>query len=101
MSCRSLLACSVSVENQLVSCWKFPCVLSFSLVAFDVLFLSLVLVSLTAVQLVLLLGFVLPGALCASWAWSAPVLGEFSAVISEYSLRPFLPLSPPSGIPIM
>ena len=33
----------------------------FSLVAFDVLSLSLVLVSLTAVQLVLLLGSVLPG----------------------------------------
>ena len=51
-----------------------------------IFYLSLIFVSLITVCLdVFLLGFILPGILCASWTWltiSFPVLGKFSAIIS-------------------
>ena len=59
----------------------------FSLVAFNILSLSLIFVSLITMCLsVFLLGFILPGTLCASWMWliiSFPTLGNFSAIISS------------------
>ena len=57
----------------------------FFLVAFSILSLSLIFVSLITVCLNLL-GFVLPGTLCASWTWltiSFPMLRMFSAIISS------------------
>ena len=53
---------------------------------------------------VVLLGFVLPGTLCTSWAWltvSFPTLGKFPAIISSHIFSgPFF-LSSPSGTHIM
>ena len=59
----------------------------FSLVAFYILSLSLIFVSLITECLgVFLLGFILPGTLCASCTWltiSFPILGKFSGSISS------------------
>ena len=59
----------------------------FSVVAFNILSLSLIFVSLITMCLsVFLLGFVLPRTHCASWTWltiSFPMLGKFSAIISS------------------
>ena len=68
--------------------WEFPCVcLFFPLVAFNNLSLSLIFVSLITVCLgVFLLGFILPGTLCAYWTWltdSFPMLGKLSDIISS------------------
>ena len=53
----------------------------FSLVASNILSLSLFFVSLITMCLgMFLLGFILPGTLCASWTWltiSFPMLGKF------------------------
>ena len=52
-----------------------------------IFYLSLIFVSLITMCLsVFLLGFILPGTLCASWTWliiSFPMLGKFSAIISS------------------
>ena len=77
----------------------------FSLAAFNNFSLSLIFVNLITMCLsVFLLGFILPGALCASWTWVAisfPMLGKFSTIISSnIFLGPFS-LSSPSGTPIM
>ena len=57
----------------------------FSLVAFNNFSLSLIFVNLITMCLgVFLLGFILPGTLCASWTWVAisfPMLENFSAII--------------------
>ena len=59
----------------------------FSYVAFSILSLFLIFVSLITVCLsVFLLGFILPGTLCASWTWltiSFPMFGKFSGIISS------------------
>ena len=76
-------------RNMLITLMGFPlyviCHVSF--VVFNNLFLSLIFVSLITVCLdVFLLGFILPGALCASWTWftlSFRMLGEFSAIMSS------------------
>ena len=96
--CHSLLACRISVENSadnLIVPWYVIC--HFSLVAFNILSLSLIFVSLITVCLsVFLLGFILPGTLCVSWAWltiSFPMLGKFSAIISSSNFSQVLFLS--------
>ena len=52
-----------------------------------IFYLSLIFVGLISVCLVvLLLGFILPGTLCASWTWltiSFPMFGKFSGIISS------------------
>ena len=59
----------------------------FYFVAFNILSLSLIFVSLITMCLgVFLLGFVLPGAMYTSWTWLIiffPMLGKFSAIISS------------------
>ena len=68
----------------------------FFLVAFNILSLSLIFVSVITVCLTMfLLGFILPGILCASWTWlsiSFPMLGKFSAIILQIFSQ-VLPLS--------
>ena len=99
MSCHSLLACRVSVEKLWlvgfsVEKWAdslmgvpLYVICHFFLVAYNILSLSLIFVSLiTKCLSVFLLGFILPGTLCASWTWliiSFPTLGKFSANISS------------------
>ena len=77
----------------------------FSLVAFNNFSLSLTFVSLITVGLgVFLLGFILPGTLCASWTSVAipfPTLGKFSAIISSNIFSGSFSVSSPSGTPIM
>ena len=71
-----------------------------SLVAFNILSLSLVSVILIIVCLgVFLLGFILPRTLCASWTWltvSFPMFGKFSAIISADTCSGSFSLSSPS-----
>ena len=59
----------------------------FSLIAFNILSVSLIFVRLIIVCLdVFLLGFILPGTLCASWSWliiSYPMFEKFSESISS------------------
>ena len=77
----------------------------FSLVAFNNLSLSLIFVSLITVCLgVFLLGFILPGTLCAYWTWltdSFPMLGKLSDIISSNIFSGPFSLPLPSGTPIM
>ena len=71
ISCRSLLACSVSAERSAVEHMGFPLYVTccFSFAAFNILSLGLVFVSLISMCLsMFLLGFILYGTLCASWA---------------------------------
>ena len=102
MSCHSLLAFRVSVEKSADSLMGVPLyvIYHFSFVAFNIL--SLIFVSLISMYLsVFLLGFILPGTLCAAWTWltiSFPVLGTFSAIISlslffSYYLFKYFPRS--------
>ena len=106
ISCHSLLACRVSVEKSADSLMGVPLyvICHFSLVAFNILSLSLIFVSLITMCLsVFLLGFILPGTLCASWTWltiSFPMLGKFSAIISSNVFLGLFSLSS-SGTPIM
>ena len=75
-------------RNPLATFWEFPCML---FVIFPLLLLifyqSLIFVCLITMCLsVFLLGFFLPGILCASWTWltiSHPTLGKFSTIISS------------------
>ena len=86
ISCHSLLACRVSAERSAVKHMRFPLYITcfFSLAAFNILSLCLIFVSLISMCLgVFLFGFILYGALCASWTWltiSFPVLGKFSTI---------------------
>ena len=88
ISCRSLLACRVSAEKSADNLIGIPLYVTcfFSLVAFKIFSLSLILVSLINMCLsVCLLGFILYGTHCACWIWvngSLPILGKFSAIIS-------------------
>ena len=106
MSCHSLLACRVSVEKSADNLMGVPryVICHISLVAFNILSLSLIFVSLITMCLdVFLLGFILPGTLCASWTSltiSFPLLGKFSAIISSNIFSgPFFLSSP--GTPMM
>ena len=72
ISCHSLLAYRVSTERSAVKRMEFllyvPC--CFSLVAFNILSLCLIFVSLIRMCLgMFLLGFILFGTLCDSWTW--------------------------------
>ena len=72
----------------------------FSLVAFNILSLSLIFVSLITICL----GVFLPGILCAAWVYltiSFPMLGKFSATISSNIFSGRFFFSSPSGTPIM
>ena len=107
ISCCSLLACRVSVEKSADNLMGVPLyvICHFPLVAFDILSLPLIFVSSSIMHLVVfLLGFILPGTLCASWTWltiSFPRLWKFSNIISlSIFSGPFSPYSP-SGTPIM
>ena len=107
ISCHSLLACRVSVEKYADSLIGVPLyvICFFSIAAFKIFYLSLVLVSLINMCLrVFLLGFILYGTHCASWIWvsvSFPILGNFSAIISWNIFSVPFSLSSASGTPIM
>ena len=93
LSCRSLLACRVSVEKSADSLMGVPLsvICHFSCVTFNTLFLSLIFVSLITVCLgVFLLGFILPGTLC---FLDFPMFRKlFSYYFCKYFLRSFLSL---------
>ena len=78
----SLLACRVSVENSADSLMgvSLAVICCFSVVAFNILSLFLIFVSLITMCLgVFLLGFILPGTLCTYTTWliiSFPMLGK-------------------------
>ena len=84
ISCHSLLTCRVSVEKSADNLIGVPMyvICHFSHAAFNILSLSLIIVSLITMCLsVFLLEFVLPGTLCAFWTWfsvSFPLLGKES-----------------------
>ena len=77
----------------------------FSLAAFNILCLSLILVHFITMCLsVFLLGVIVPGMLCASWTWltiSPPMFGKFSAIISLNIFSGPFSLFSPSGTPIL
>ena len=87
ISCHSLLACTVSVEKSADNLMRVPLyvICHFSFVAFHILSLSLIFVSLITMCLgMFLLVFILLGTLCAFWIWLtifSPRLGKFSAII--------------------
>ena len=107
MSCHSLLACRVSADKSAVNLMGVPLyvIFHFSLVAFNNFSLSLIFVSLISVCLgVFLLGFNLPGTLCALWTWVAisfPISEVFDYNLFRYFLGSSLSLSSPSGTPVM
>ena len=77
MSCPSLLACRVSAERSAVNLMGIPLyvICCFSLVAFNIFSLYLILDSLINMCLgVFLLGFILYGTLCASWTCQLLIL---------------------------
>ena len=85
ISCHSLLACRVSVEKSADSLMGVPLyvICHFPLVAFNILSLSLIFVGVIIVCLgVFLLGFMLPGTLCASWSW---LIISFPMLVSQQS----------------
>ena len=96
ISCHTLLACRVSVEKSADQLMGVPLyvIFHFPRVAYNILSLSLIFVSLITIYLgVLLLVFILSGTLCASWTWmtiSFPMLRKFSAIISSNILSSFL-----------
>ena len=85
----------------------FPCYVTccFYLAAFNILSLCLVFVSLNSVYLgMFLLGFILYGALCASWTWltvSFYMLGKFSTIISSKIFSYLFFFSSSLGTPII
>ena len=93
--CHSLLACRISVEKSSGNLLGVPlyAFCHFPLVAFNILSLSSIFVTLITMCLaVFLLEFILPATLCASWTWltiSFPMLGEFSAIISLHISQVF------------
>ena len=107
MLCHSLLACRVSAEKSAVNPMGVPLyiICHFSLAAFNNFSLSLIFASLITMCLdMFLLGFILPGTLCASWTWvgfSFSALGKCSTIIfSNIFSVPFC-LSSPSETPMM
>ena len=83
ISCHSLLACRISAERSAVKCMGFPFYVTccFSLVAFQILSLCLVFVSLICMCFgVFLLGFILYGTLVPlglDWLFPFPYWGNF------------------------
>ena len=107
MSCHSLLACRASAEKSAVNLMGVPLyvICHFSLVAFNHFSLLLIFVSLSTMCLsMFLLGFTLPGTLCASWTWltiSFPMLRKFSTIISSNSFSDPFFYSSSSETPII
>uniref|UniRef100_A0A8C6BAV5 Uncharacterized protein n=1 Tax=Monodon monoceros TaxID=40151 RepID=A0A8C6BAV5_MONMO len=107
ISCHCFLAFRVSAEKSAINLMGVPVyvICHFSLVAFINFSLYLIFVNLIAMCLhVFLLGFLLPGTLCASWTWvtiSSPMLGKFLTIISSNIFSGPFSLSSPSGTPIM
>ena len=99
--CHSFLACRVSVEKEADNLMGVPLyvICHFSLIAFTILPLSLIFVSLITKCLgVFPLGFILPRTLSASWTWltiSFPLLRKFSAIISSNIFSGLSSLSSP------
>ena len=91
--------------NQLITWWEFPYRWSSSLADFHILSLPLIFVRLITMSLIVfLLGFILPGTLCASRTWltlSFSTLRAFSAIISSNTFSGSLSLSSSLGTPIM
>ena len=105
ISCHSLLACRVSAEKSVVNLNGVPLfvICCFCLIAFNNFSLSLIFVNLITVCLgMFLLGFILPGSVCASWTWVtilSHVTEVFDYNLFKYLLRALL--SSPSGTPVM
>ena len=88
ISCHSLLACRVSVEESVDSLMGVPwyVICHFSLVAFNNLPVFNLYVWLLCVLVCFSLGLSCLGLLCASWTWltiSFPTFGTFLAIISS------------------
>ena len=83
---------------QLITLWEFLVCYCFSIVAFKILSLSLIFVSLITMCLcVFLLRFILPGILCTSWTWLFlfPCWGSFQlSSLQIIFLGPFSPSFP-------
>ena len=84
ISCHSLLACRASAESSAVKPMGFPLYVTycFSLAAFNILSLCLVIASLISMCLgIFFPGFILYGTFCASWTWMTllpfPFWGNF------------------------
>ena len=97
ISCHSLLACRVSAERSAVNLMGVPLyvICHFSLVAVNNFSLSLIFVSLITMCLgVFLLGFILPGNLCASLGgyFLSHVREVFKCNLFKYFLGSFLSL---------
>ena len=98
-----LLAHRVSIEKSVDNLMGVPLyvICHFPLVAFDILSLPLIFVSVITMCLcVFLLEFILPGTIWASWTWlviSFPMLGKFSAMTSSSIFSGPFSLSSPSG----
>ena len=105
ISCHSLLACRVSAERSAVKHMGFHLYVTccFSLDAFNILSLCLVLVSLISMCLgVFVFGFVLYRTLGTSWTWltiSFSMLGKFSTILSSKIFS--YPFFCSSGTPII
>ena len=105
ISCHSLLACRVSAERSGVKRMGLPCVTYFFSFADFSISLCLVFISLISMCLgMFLLGFILCGALCASWTCltiSFSMLGKFSTIISFKNFLISFLFSFSSGTPII
>jgi len=91
ISCHSLLTCRVSVEKSADNMMGVPMyvICHFSLAAFNILSLSLIFVSLITMYLsVFLLGFVLPGTLCAFWTWFSIFFSLLGKESESHSVMP-------------
>ena len=102
--CYFLLVCRVSFEKSADNLLGVPLyiICCFSLVAFSILSLSLILIPVC--RLVFLLRFILPGTLCTSWprlTISFSVLGKSPAIFSSNIFSGPFSLSSPSCTPIM
>ena len=92
ISCHFFLACGVSLEKSADSLMGVPLyvICCFSLVAFNILSLSLTFASLITMCLsVFLLGFILPGTLCFPYL-SDYFLSHVKEVFSNYPFKYFL-----------
>ena len=108
ISCHCLLARRVSVEKWAGNLMGFPfhAIFPFSLVAFNILSLSLIFVSLITMCLCVFLLGISCLVLCTSWTWLTVFLCHvgkvFSCYLFKYFLGSFLSLSLcPSRTPIM
>ena len=87
------LACRVFVKKSADSLMEVPLyvICCFSLVAFNILSLYLIFVSLITMCFGLfLIGFILAGTLCVSWAWLTNFLSHVREVFRYYLFRYFL-----------